>query len=310
MALNMHEEGVNPPDNGWQQSVGLKYLPVRLFGVPREHLPRDLLEKRNAALHAVVAEVCFCAVCIPVGAAVRSGVLKASVYLNVITLLMGFLGLWASAVLRGPWIMSHYTSIFATSILFIVYCTIVFAATQSESALVLLVLVVFIVPDIIAAVLTMRLFKAYLGFRKNVAGGQFAAVITAATNEDATVAPGIEALPRPAEPRQGPSGDQTRANVSEQLARHHSIPDTPELYRCPITTEIMNDPVNAEDGYTYERASISEWLKNNNKSPMTNLEMGKNLVPNNSLRSAIMEFVESYERQSKGTDTDVPDADC
>ena len=61
--------------------------------------------------------------------------------------------------------MSHYTSIFATSILFIVYCTIVFAATQSESALVLLVLVVFIVPDIIAAVLTMRLFKAYLGFR-------------------------------------------------------------------------------------------------------------------------------------------------
>ena len=196
------------------------------------------------------------------------------------------------------------------SILFIVYCTIVFAATQSESALVLLVLVVFIVPDIIAAVLTMRLFKAYLGFRKNVAGGQFAAVITATTNEDATVAPGIEALPRPAEPRQGPSGDQTRANVSEQLARHHSIPDTPELYRCPITTEIMNDPVNAEDGYTYERASISEWLKNNNKSPMTNLEMGKNLVPNNSLRSAIMEFVESYERQSKGTDTDVPDADC
>ena len=113
MSLNMQDETVNPPENGWQNTLALKYLPLNLFGVPREHLPRDLLQKRAAALYGLVAEVCFCLVCIPIGAAVRSGILRASVYLNIITLLMGLLGLWASAVLRGLYV-SLYVN-FATS---------------------------------------------------------------------------------------------------------------------------------------------------------------------------------------------------
>jgi len=32
----------------------------------------------------------------------------------------------------------------------------------------------------------------------------------------------------------------------------------PEFY-CPITHEVMVDPVVAQDGHTYERQAIEEW---------------------------------------------------
>ena len=35
----------------------------------------------------------------------------------------------------------------------------------------------------------------------------------------------------------------------------------PDEYTCPITSEIMTDPVSTEDGFTYERAAITEWLR-------------------------------------------------
>ena len=145
----------------------------------------------------------------------------------------------------------------------------------------------------------MRLYTSYFKFRKDVANNRFADVIRAQQNEIASVAPDIYVQRDVQVPIEGQGGILARASVNEQLRRHHSIPDTPDLYRCPITTEIMNDPVNAEDGYTYERSFITKWLEKNSKSPMTNLQMGKSLVPNNSLRSAIMEFIEAHERKEK-----------
>jgi WD40 repeat protein len=45
----------------------------------------------------------------------------------------------------------------------------------------------------------------------------------------------------------------------------------PEDFICPITYEIMADPVTIEDGFTYERSAILEWFSNDkNTSPMTN----------------------------------------
>jgi hypothetical protein len=39
---------------------------------------------------------------------------------------------------------------------------------------------------------------------------------------------------------------------------------------CPITMELFVDPVLADDGYTYERTAIVEWVKNHKEtSPMT-----------------------------------------
>lgn len=53
----------------------------------------------------------------------------------------------------------------------------------------------------------------------------------------------------------------------------------------------MNDPYVASDGYTYDRKAIETWLNMNDKSPMTNLPLPSvNLIPNHSLRSAILEW--------------------
>ena len=44
--------------------------------------------------------------------------------------------------------------------------------------------------------------------------------------------------------------------------------DPPDLC-CPISQELMEDPVVAADGITYERRCIAEWFYFNSGSPTT-----------------------------------------
>ena len=46
-----------------------------------------------------------------------------------------------------------------------------------------------------------------------------------------------------------------------------------ETMTCPITGDIMKDPVSGNDGSTYERSAIEEWLKRKTVSPTNNLPM-------------------------------------
>ena len=51
---------------------------------------------------------------------------------------------------------------------------------------------------------------------------------------------------------------------------------------CPITLELPWEPVMAEDGRVYDRPAIEKHIKNHTddlKSPVTNEEMGKKLLP-------------------------------
>ncbi|KAI7735337.1 hypothetical protein M8C21_029754 [Ambrosia artemisiifolia] len=68
----------------------------------------------------------------------------------------------------------------------------------------------------------------------------------------------------------------------------------PHYFICPIFQEIMQDPVVAADGFTYEAEALRGWLDSGrNTSPMTNLELANsNLVPNHALRSAIQEWLQ------------------
>jgi len=43
----------------------------------------------------------------------------------------------------------------------------------------------------------------------------------------------------------------------------------PDDFYCPITGELMSDPVSDPDGHTYERSAIEKWLSKKNASPMT-----------------------------------------
>jgi hypothetical protein len=68
----------------------------------------------------------------------------------------------------------------------------------------------------------------------------------------------------------------------------HNSHSVPQEWLCPITYEIMKDPVIAPDTRTYERANIEEWLNIHHTSPFTREPMRiDQLVPNRALRDII-----------------------
>eukprot|EP01129_Flabellula_baltica_P010632 TRINITY_DN450_c0_g3_i1.p1 TRINITY_DN450_c0_g3~~TRINITY_DN450_c0_g3_i1.p1 ORF type:complete len:751 (+),score=134.96 TRINITY_DN450_c0_g3_i1:233-2485(+) len=64
--------------------------------------------------------------------------------------------------------------------------------------------------------------------------------------------------------------------------------ELPESFYCPITLEIMRDPVIDNDGISYERSAIESWLQTNQISPVTRKPLFLNqLRPNRSLKESI-----------------------
>mmetsp|Transcript_30169 Transcript_30169/g.79772 ORF Transcript_30169/g.79772 Transcript_30169/m.79772 type:complete len:317 (+) Transcript_30169:75-1025(+) len=69
--------------------------------------------------------------------------------------------------------------------------------------------------------------------------------------------------------------------------------------RCPISDKVMDHPVFAADGYTYEREAIEAWLASSGESPVTKQPLEhRNLVPNHQLRGEI-ECWKEYEEDTK-----------
>ncbi|XP_042282459.1 WD repeat, SAM and U-box domain-containing protein 1-like isoform X2 [Thunnus maccoyii] len=81
----------------------------------------------------------------------------------------------------------------------------------------------------------------------------------------------------------------------EALRAEQSGSEAPDEFLCPITRELMKEPVIAADGYSYERESIESWIRGKNKtSPMTNLPLQTTLLtPNRSLKMAIARWKSS-----------------
>lgn len=79
---------------------------------------------------------------------------------------------------------------------------------------------------------------------------------------------------------------------------------------CPITNQLMRDPVIGSDGYTYERSAIVEWLQRNPTSPITREPMSiRNLKPNRALRDVIearMQNAISSSTSGSSTTTSAP----
>ena len=64
---------------------------------------------------------------------------------------------------------------------------------------------------------------------------------------------------------------------------------------CPLTLDLMRDPVFTEDGQTFEREPIEQWLALHDTSPVTGARLGRTrLVPNVALRQAIEQWQESH----------------
>jgi len=83
----------------------------------------------------------------------------------------------------------------------------------------------------------------------------------------------------------------------------------PVRYICPITQQVMLDPVLAADGRNYEREAIETWLATHNTSPITNEALeSKKLTPNFDKRSDILEYLDERPELYAGDDVYLPKA--
>jgi Mg-chelatase subunit ChlD len=63
-------------------------------------------------------------------------------------------------------------------------------------------------------------------------------------------------------------------------------------FYCPITGELMNDPVIDREGNSYERSAIEDWIRINQTSPITrNPLYHEHLAPNRALKDAITDAI-------------------
>jgi hypothetical protein len=84
------------------------------------------------------------------------------------------------------------------------------------------------------------------------------------------------------------------ANDKLQVLRKEECGHIPELFLCPISREVMENPVLASDGHVYERSQIESWLQEHDTSPMTNIAMRPEVAPVLSLRSEIQDFKQRF----------------
>lgn len=87
--------------------------------------------------------------------------------------------------------------------------------------------------------------------------------------------------------------ETTSATEAESARLRTVIDETTDEFICPISCELPLDPVMAKDGKIYERRAIEDWLKDHDKSPVTNLPMGKGLTPALQVKNMIEKMVRS-----------------
>ncbi|KAJ4834442.1 U-box domain-containing protein 13 [Turnera subulata] len=79
------------------------------------------------------------------------------------------------------------------------------------------------------------------------------------------------------------------------LDGNHKAPVVPDDFRCPISLELMKDPVIVSTGQTYERSCIEKWLEaGHGTCPKTQQTLTSTaLTPNYVLRSLIAQWCEA-----------------
>lgn len=68
--------------------------------------------------------------------------------------------------------------------------------------------------------------------------------------------------------------------------------EEPPEYLCPISQQLMEDPVMTVIGSTYDRISIQRWFIDNTRDPLTNQVLpNRTLIPNRSLKASVERFL-------------------
>jgi len=81
----------------------------------------------------------------------------------------------------------------------------------------------------------------------------------------------------------------------------------PEAFVCPITKEIMRDPVVDSDGVSYERAAVEAWVREHGTSPVTRRPLSlSDLRPNRALLDLIAAHRADHPELAAGDDAAAP----
>ncbi|MQM08619.1 hypothetical protein Taro_041475 [Colocasia esculenta] len=90
---------------------------------------------------------------------------------------------------------------------------------------------------------------------------------------------------------ESPNADVLESKISSK----HRSPVIPDDFRCPISLDMMKDPVIVSTGQTYERSCIQKWLDAGHKTcPKTQQNLSHTaLTPNYVLKSLIAQWCES-----------------
>ena len=109
-----------------------------------------------------------------------------------------------------------------------------------------------------------------------------------AAGSDIAAATEEEPAPTPGEPAPTLASAPSPAPVSP--------PEPPDEFICPISQELMVDPVLASDGHAYERQSIERWFEKRLTSPKTGEALQTPaLFANHPLRRMILEWREAHD---------------
>lgn len=78
----------------------------------------------------------------------------------------------------------------------------------------------------------------------------------------------------------------------ESSNNKHKTTTPPSYFCCPLTLDVMTDPVLDREGNTFEREAVVAWLENNKTSPVSREPLNESmLVPNIALREMINSYM-------------------
>ena len=108
------------------------------------------------------------------------------------------------------------------------------------------------------------------------------------------MAAALEESARLEEERRAPD-EQGSSSLAAERPPSVEEEEPPADFICPITTEVMSDPVMAADGHAYERTAMERWLATKPTSPMTGEALEyTGLFPHHMLRRQIREWQEAH----------------
>ena len=89
---------------------------------------------------------------------------------------------------------------------------------------------------------------------------------------------------------------EEKSKINKENSKYNFPDDISQNFLCPISYDVLYDPVITADGHTYEKIEILKWFINDNKtSPLTNKKLESlDVIPNIVLKNVINDWKKQY----------------